>query len=184
MTTPNNAPHPERDAEAHRLVTEGKLSRAEMGRLLGVSEKTPKRMAERHELRMAGHVIRVGKGPRWTDAEDAIIVANPKMSTRELGELLDRPMGGVKHRIEQLCLRRFADRAKTRECPVGPDHIASRMKANVLHLVDLKRAGYSPTMTGDRPYKPVTNPIFFGGAIAPRQPQSATGSHAAMCEAF
>lgn len=184
MSMTNNTPQPERDAEAHRLVTEGKLSRAEMGKLLGVSEKTIKPMANRHVLRMAGHVVKIGRGPLWTEAEDAIIIANPKLSTRKLGELLNRPMGGVKHRIEQLCLRRFADRAKTRGCPAGPDHLASRMTANVMHLVDLKRAGYSPTMTGDRPYKPVTNPIFFGGAIVHRHPHSETGSHAAMCEAF
>jgi hypothetical protein len=172
---------PELDARAYRLNKDGYSARS-IARGLGTSHAAVPNMVQRHERRMRGETV--PSTPRkWTKAEDTIIRENRQCSIAELARLTGRPFDGVTARLSLLGIRKFP-KPKVEALFAGDEDVArARQIANIKHLVDLKKAGYSPTMTGDRPYTPVRNPIVFG-AMTPLHPRSATGSHAAMCEGF
>jgi hypothetical protein len=170
----------ELDERAYHLVKSGQSQRS-LIRGLGVSRAALPGMVSRHERRMRGEVVPPFEKPiKWTDVEDRFLRENRSLKVSEISQKLGRPESGIRSRLHILSIRKFP---KPVEPLLGKEGNATlrRMKANIYHLIDLKKAGYSPTMTGDRPYTPVCHPIVYG-ALSPGQDHSRTGSCAAMCE--
>lgn len=123
------------------------------------------------------------KSPRlWMDEDDARVkeMWSRHVKIVDIAQILNRPASMVTGRCKALRLIcSIVDRHPCSDGPVSPNATIDVLRrASVAHLIELKRAGHSPTRTE-------LNVFSEGRVLTPLQPlddRSHCGSQGAMCE--